>query len=61
MYWPHALSERLLELASERGMTLTQIVVRVLAHADDQRVLEDWITKPPPLNNVGRKLAEGHG
>jgi hypothetical protein len=48
MYWPPALGERIKQLAARRGTTMTQIVVRVLAHAEANQLLEEWILEPPP-------------
>jgi hypothetical protein len=48
MYWPPSLGERIKQLAARRGTTMTQIVVRVLAHAEANQLLEGWISEPPP-------------
>jgi hypothetical protein len=60
MYWPTPLGARIEEVATLRGMTMTEIVVRVLQHADARKLLEQWINTPgPPIGGDVPQEAAG--
>jgi hypothetical protein len=48
MYWPQSLRNRIDEITHLRAIRMSELVIRVLSHADAEGMIERWISTPPP-------------
>lgn len=57
MLWPDSVKQRMKQAAADTGLSLTEIVLRLIDRAQEKGVLLDWVKAGPPARLPQNKEA----